>query len=216
MLTYDGSGSKTVGTRTQDLLTYEQMFGADSVEFGHVDYSFKAIRTILPFQAQSMKDAQAVLTVPVMYGAMPNLGLYSKPDGPAPNWSELLPLAQVDEARAAQEEAVSYAVEDMVKTADALWEACADGIDFDTAGAAGDGDFLSTLLAVERIRAAHPDMCIQVGMAGEFVLWMHGQLEYDGVRLAGLWPRGQMELARLAGATIYGPAITVNTRRTRA
>jgi dimethylamine--corrinoid protein Co-methyltransferase len=45
---------------------------------------------------------------------------------------------------------------------------------------------------------------------------MHGQLEYDGVRLAGLWPRGQMELARRAGATIYGPAITVNTRRTGA
>jgi dimethylamine--corrinoid protein Co-methyltransferase len=186
------------------------------VELGHVDYSFKAIRTILPFEAQSMKDAQAVLTVPVMYGAMPNLGLYSKPDGPAPNWSELLPLARVDEARAAQEEAVGYAVEDMVKTADALWEAGADGIDFDTAGAAGDGDFLATLLAVERIRAAHPDMGIQVGMAGEFVLGMHGQLEYDGVRLAGLWPRGQMELARRAGATIYGPAITVNTRRTGA
>ena len=216
VLTYDGSGSKTVGTRTQDLLIYEQMFGADSVELGHVDYSFKAIRTILPFEAQSMKDAQAVLTVPVMYGAMPNLGLYSQPDGPVPNWSELLPLTRVDEARAAQEEAVGYAVEDMVKTADALWEAGADGIDFDTAGAAGDGDFLATLLAIERIRAAHPDMGIQVGMAGEFVLGMHGRLEYDGVRLAGLWPRGQMELVRRAGATIYGPAVNVNTRKSGA
>lgn len=77
------------------------MFGADCVEPGHVDYSVKAIRTILPFEAQNMKDAQAVLTVPVMYGAMPDLGLYSKPDGLAPNWSELLPLARVDEARAA-------------------------------------------------------------------------------------------------------------------
>ena len=37
-------------------------------------------------------------------------------------------------------------------------------------------------------------MGIQVGMAGEFVLGMHGLLEYDGVRLAGLWPRAQMEL----------------------
>jgi dimethylamine--corrinoid protein Co-methyltransferase len=216
VLTYDGSGSKTVGTRTQDLLIYEQMMGADSVELGHVDYSFKAVRTILPHEAQSMKDAQAVLTVPVMYGAMPNLGLYSRPDGPAPNWSELLPLARVDEARAAQEEAVELAVKDMVQTADAMWAAGADGIDFDTAGAAGDGDFLATLLAIEQIRKAHPDMGIQVGMAGEFVLGMHGQLEYDGVRLAGLWPRGQMELVCRAGATIYGPAVTVNTRKSGA
>ena len=94
VLTYDGSGSKTVGTRTQDLLIYEQMMGADSVELAHVDYSFKAVKTILPHEAQNMKDAQLVLTAPVMYGAMPNLGLYCRPDGPVPNWSELLPLTQ--------------------------------------------------------------------------------------------------------------------------
>jgi dimethylamine--corrinoid protein Co-methyltransferase len=95
VLTYDGSGSKTVGTRTQDLLIYEQMMGADSVELGHVDYSFKAIKTILGYEAQCMKDVQLVLTAPVMYGAMPNLGLYSQPDGPAPNWSELLPMTRI-------------------------------------------------------------------------------------------------------------------------
>jgi len=216
VLTYDGSGSKTVGTRTQDLQIYEQMFGADSVELAHVDYSFKAVKTILPHEAQNMKDAQLVLTVPVMYGAMPNLGLYSRPDGPAPNWSELLPLARIDEARAAQEEAIEHAVKDMVNVADAMWEAGADGIDFDTAGAAGDGDLLATLLAVERIRAAHPDMGIEVGMAGEFVLGVHGRLEYQGVRLAGLWPRQQMELVRRAGATVFGPAVNVNTRKSGA
>jgi dimethylamine--corrinoid protein Co-methyltransferase len=216
VLTYDGSGSKTVGTRTQDLLIYEQMMGADSVELGHVDYSFKAVKTIVGYEAQSMKDAQLVLTAPVMYGAMPNLGLYSQPDGPAPNWSELLPQARIDEARAAQEEAIVHAVNDMVQVADAMWEAGADGIDFDTAGAAGDGDFLATLLAVEKVRAAHPDMGIEVGMAGEFVLGVHGQLEYDGVRLAGLYPRQQMELVRRAGATIFGPAVNVNTRKTGA
>jgi dimethylamine--corrinoid protein Co-methyltransferase len=59
-------------------------------------------------------------------------------------------------------------------------------------------------------------MGIQVGMAGEFVLGMHGRLEYDGVRLAGLWPREQMALVRRAGATIYGPAVTVNTRKSGA
>ena len=46
-----------------------------------------------------MRDAQLVLTVPLQYGAMPNLGLYSQPDGPVPNWSELLPQGRIDEAR---------------------------------------------------------------------------------------------------------------------
>ena len=216
VLTYDGSGTKVVGTRTQDLLIYEQMLGADSVELAHVDYSFKAVKTILPHEAQNMKDAQLVLTAPVMYGAMPNLGLYCQPDGPAANWSELLPLTRIDEARAAQEEAVELAVKDMVQVAEAMWAAGADGIDFDTAGAAGDADLLATLLAVEQIRRDHPDMGVEVGMAGEFVLGMHGRLEYDGVRLAGLWPRQQMELVKKAGATIYGPAVNVNTRRSGA
>jgi dimethylamine--corrinoid protein Co-methyltransferase len=43
---------------------------------------------------------------------------------------------------------------------------------------------------------------------------MHGELEFDGVRLAGLWPREQCRLAAAAGATIYGPAVNVNTTRT--
>lgn len=216
VLTYDGSGSKTVGTRAQDLLIYEQMLGADSVELAHVDYSFKAVKTILPYEAQAMKDTQLVTTVPVMYGAMPNLGLYSVPDGPTPNWSELLPQGRIDEARVAQEQAIEHAVRDMVHVADALWEAGADGIDFDTAGAAGDGDFLATLLAVEKIHEKYPLMGIEVGMAGEFVLGVHGELEYDGVRLAGLWPEGQMRLVSKAGATIYGPAVNVKTDKSGA
>ncbi len=60
---------------------------------------------------------------------------------------------------------------------------------------------------------ATPELGIEVGMAGEFVLGMHGELTYDGVRLAGLWPKEQMRLAAKAGATIFGPAVTVNTGR---
>jgi dimethylamine--corrinoid protein Co-methyltransferase len=88
------------------------------------------------------------------------------------------------------------------------------GIEFivlDPAGAAGDADFLAALRAIERIRARHPDLGIQIGMAGEFVLGMHGELEYDGVRLAGLWPLDQARLAAKAGVTIFGPAINTNT-----
>jgi dimethylamine---corrinoid protein Co-methyltransferase len=216
VLSVDGTNAGIFLSAQQDLQVYEQDFCLDIIELAHIDYSYKAVKTIIPHQAQTVRDAQLVLTVPLQYGAMPNLGLYSRPDGPVPNWSELLPQGRIDEARQSQEEAVEYAVKDMVEVGEAMWEAGADGIDFDTAGAAGDGDFLATLRAVERLRAMFPDLGIELGMAGEFVLGMHARLEYDGVRLAGLWPREQMKLAAKAGATIFGPAVNTNTRKSGA
>jgi dimethylamine--corrinoid protein Co-methyltransferase len=213
VLSYDGCGAQDLGTRVHDLQYYEQYLGADSLELYHHDYSFKPAKAVLAFDQTTMRQAQYLLTAPCGYGAMPDLGLYTAPDGPVANWSELLPLGDVDEARAAQEEAVGLAVADIVYVAGGMAEAGADFIDLDTSGAAGDADFLAALRAIERIRAAHPDLGIQIGMASEFVLGMHGELEYDGVRLAGLWPREQMKLAARAGATIYGPAINVNTGR---
>jgi dimethylamine---corrinoid protein Co-methyltransferase len=211
VLTYDGCGSQDMGTRVHDLQYYEQFLCSDSVELYHHDYSYKAVKMVLPLEQTVMRQAQYVITAPCGYGAMPDLGRYTAPDGPVANWSELLPVGALAEARAAQEEAVGMAVRDMVAVADAMAEAGADFIDFDTAGAAGDADFLAALLAIEQIRGRHPDLGIQIGMAGEFVLGMHGELEYDGVRLAGLWPAAQMKLAAKAGATIFGPAINVNS-----
>jgi len=216
VLSYDGSGVGTFTARLQDLQMYEQCFAADLVELCHGDYSFKAVKTIAAYEAQSMRDAQLALTVPVQYGAMPNLGLYCRPDGPVPNWAELLPLGRFDEARAGQEEAVELAVTDMVNVGVDLAEAGADGIDFDTAGAAGDADFLATLRAAEALRARYPEFGIEIGMAGEFVLGMHGELEYDGMRLAGLWPRDQLRVATKAGAHMFGPAVNVNTSKSAA
>ncbi len=160
-----------------------------------------------------MKTCQLNLVAPCQYGAMPDLGRYSRPDGPVPNWSELMPLGRIAEARAAQEEAIEMAFHDMVFVAEGMAEAGADGMDFDTAGAAGDGDFLATLRAVAEIRRRHPDLSVEVGMASEFVLGMHGELEYEGMRLAGMWPHDQVKAAAAAGATIYGPAVNVNTRK---
>jgi dimethylamine--corrinoid protein Co-methyltransferase len=213
VLTYDGSGNADTSDRVDELLGYQNHKGSDSLELWSMDYSYKAIKAILSHEAHLMRMAQANLTAPVQYGAMPNLGLYSQPDGPTPNWSELLPLGRIDEARAAQEEAIEHAVSDMIFVSDGMWEAGADGMDFDTAAAAGDGDFLATLRAVSAVRAKYPDMSIEVGMAAEFVLGMHGELAFDGVRLAGLWPRDQVKVVAKAGATIFGPAVNVNTRR---
>jgi dimethylamine--corrinoid protein Co-methyltransferase len=213
VLSKDGSGTPQLGSRIDALYACEQVLAHDTVELFHIDYSYKAVKTIVPFEQQFMKEAQERLTVPVHYGAQPDLGRYSAPDGPCGNWSELLPALKIDEARAAQEEAVALAVDDMVYVAESLWEAGADGLNFDTAGAAGDADFLATLRAVETLRARHSEMGIMVGMAAEMVLGTHGRLEYRGTRLAGLKPAGQLAVVAQAGATVFGPAVnTVTTR----
>jgi dimethylamine---corrinoid protein Co-methyltransferase len=213
VLSFDGSGNADIGSRVEEMLVYQNHHGADLTELWNIDYSYKAIKTILSFETNLMKQCQLNLVAPCQYGAMPDLGRYSMPDGPVSNWSELMPLGKIDEARAAQEEAGEHATRDMVFVAEGMAEAGADGMDFDTAGAAGDGDFLATLRAVEEIRRRHPDMSIEVGMASEFVLGMHGELEYEGTRLAGLWPHDQAKVVAKAGATIFGPAVNVNTRR---
>jgi len=216
VLSCDGTGMKTHATRIQDLQSYEQWMGADLLELCVGDYSLKVVRTILAYEAQYMHDAQLCTIAPLQYGVMPNLGLYSKPDGPCENWSALLPLGRIAEARAAAEEAVEMAVADMVKLADSQWEAGADAIDWDTTGASGDPEFLAALRATRIIRSRYPDMGVQLGMAGEFVLGMHGELEWEGVRLAGLWPKDQLLLAQQAGATVFGPVVNINTGRSLA
>ena len=213
VLSKDGSGTPQLGSRVDALYACEQVLAHDTVELFHIDYSYKAVKTVVPFEQQFMKESQERLTVPVHYGAQPDLGRYSAPDGPCGNWSELLPEMKIDEARAAQEEAVELAVDDMVYVAESLWDAGADGINFDTAGAAGDADLLATLRAVEALRARHPDMGIMVGMAAEIVLGTHGLLEYRGTRLAGLKPAGQLAVVQQAGATVFGPAVNTNASR---
>ena len=186
------------------------------VELWQIDYSYKAVKTNVHHEAQWMKIAQMVLTNPVQYGAMPDLGRYSQPDGPIPNWSELLPQGRIDEARAAQEQAAEMLTPDILYVADHLVEAGADGIDLDTTGAAGDCDFLAALRACRALRERYPHLGIEIGMAGEFVIGMHGQVEFDGHRLAGLWPKQQLELVQRAGASIYGPCVNINTGKSTA
>ena len=95
-------------------------------------------------------------------------------------------------------------------------EAGVDGLDFDTAGASGDADLLATLRVARRLRDAYPDVGIEIGQASELVLGMHGQLEYEGTRLAGQWPLGQLRACEAAGATIFGPAVNVDTTKSLA
>ena len=216
ILTYDAGTLKIrrVGVnvdRIQALQIYEKIMGADTMELCHVDYSYKPIKPIITMEQPIMEQALLSTHIPLFYGAMPNLGLYSQPDGPFPNPAELLPNGKIKEARASLEETVEEAVRDIVFAGSAMYESGADGLNLDSVGAAGDADFLASLKACRILKEKYPDMCIQIGMAGEFILGMHGELEFDGERLAGMYPQDQVRLAKQAGATIFGPVVNTNT-----
>lgn len=202
-----------IANRQQSLQIFERCFCADTIEFSHVDYSFKPVKPIVYADIPLFEQAQLFMVIPLFYGAMPNLGIYSQPDGPMPNPAELLPYGKIREAQEAYEGAIELAVEDIVYVASAFYEAGADGIDLDTVGAAGDPDFKAALLATEILKKKYPDICIEMGMAGEFVLGMHGEVEHDGQRLAGMYPHEQVKIAEKAGVTIFGPAINTVTNK---
>ncbi len=190
---------------------HEKGFGNDSVDFGHIDYCYKAVKPVLHDEAAQMQLCLNQTVMPILYGGMTNLGTYTKPDGPVGNWSELLPMGKIDEAIAAQEEAVEHAVRDIVYVAEGMYAVGADGINFDTSGASGDADFLAALKATEIIKERCPNLGVQIGMAGEFVLGMHGKLTYADERLAGLYPHKQVKVCEKAGATIFGAVVNTNT-----
>ena len=221
ILTYDAGTLKIrrVGVhvdRIQALQIYEKIMGADTMELAHVDYSYKPVKPIAGFEQPILEQALLSTHIPLFYGAQPNLGLYSQPDGPFPNPAELMPMGKIKEAQESSELALQDLVKDIVFAGSLMYESGADGINLDTAGAAGDADFLAALLATEQLKAKYPDICIELGMAGEFILGMHSQLTYKGTRLAGLYPHQQVKLAEAAGATIFGPVANTNTSKSAA
>ncbi len=199
--------------RVQSLQIHERALGADILEIDHIDYSYKAIKPIASEEIPALEQALASTLAPLFYGAMPNLGYYSQPDGPIPNPSELMVAGEIEAAREAGAEAIEHAVKDIVYVASQMYEAGADGIDIDTVGAAGDTDFAAALRATEILKKKYPEICIEMGMAGEFILGMHGDLTYDGIRLAGLYPHEQVKLAEKAGVTIFGPVVNTLTNK---
>ena len=218
ILSYDGAPLKMMRSaidvhRLQTLQIYEKLLGADTIELGHVDYSFKPVKPIVSMEQTVLEQVLMATHPPLFYGAMPNLGLYSQPDGPHPNPSELLPMGKIGEARESYERSVEDAVKDIVYVAGAMVESGTDGINLDTVGAAGDPDFLTGLKAAEILKEKYPDICIELGMAGEFILGLHGELEYHGDRLAGMYAHEQVKMAEKAGVTIFGPVVNVKTSR---
>jgi dimethylamine---corrinoid protein Co-methyltransferase len=221
IVTTSDSGSDKINTkcgipsdRAINAMIHERVLGGDSVDIGYSDYNYKTVKGVAKREATMVKNALNKTTMPIFYGAMPNLGFYTQPDGPVENWAVLLPDGKIKEALAAQEEAVEHSVRDIVYVAEQMNAVGADAMNLDTCGAAGDADFLAALKATEIIRERFPDLYIEIGMAGEFVLGMHGKLKYNDVRLAGLYPHKQVKLAEQAGASIFGPVVNTNCNMT--
>jgi dimethylamine---corrinoid protein Co-methyltransferase len=210
------SGVGIPSSRLVGMMMHERAFGADTMELGHIDYSFKPVKPIIANEMQAMQVVQANMIIPVVYGAMPNMGLYYTPDGPFENPGDLMKAFKIDEARHSMEHAADHMTRDMVWVMQKLWAAGTDGVNFDTTGAAGDADMMGTLRAIEQLRKQFPEMYIEAGMAGEMVLGMHGEAEYDGTVLGGLWPHQQAKLVAKSGANIFGPVVNSNTSKSNA
>lgn len=216
MLIYCDQADGGVGvpmSRVQAVLAYERGYAADTASIGHHDYSYKAVKPLISYEMQEYYTASLLTTIPLFYGSQPNLGLYYRPDGPYSNPADLLPQGRIREAREVQEEAAARLRDDMVYIGTKLYEVGCEGINFDTAASAGDADFLATLEAVKELKRLAPLMAVEVGMSGEFVLGMHGEISFHGKRLAGLYPHEQVKVVEDAGADIFGPAINVNTTK---
>jgi dimethylamine--corrinoid protein Co-methyltransferase len=207
------SGAGLLSSRYDTIMGWELGCGADTASLGARDYSFKPVKAIVADEAEDYFTLSKLTTIPLFYGAQPNLGIYYQPDGPYPNPSELLPQGKIAEARKAQEDAAEQMKEDIVYVGSFLYDIGCEGLNLDTAASAGDAEFLGSLEAVAVLKQKCPNMAIEVGMSSEFVLGMHGELTYKNERLAGMFPHDQVRMAEAAGVDVFGPVVNTNTSK---
>ncbi len=205
----DGGVGLSMG-RAQAIYAYERVCCADTAHIGHMDYSIKPLNAIITLEANEYYNASLMSTIPLFYGSQPNMGLYYTPDSPVPNPAELFQVGDVKGAQDAQDYAGEYLKEDILHVAKQLSDVGCEGTNFDTAGSSGDAELRIVLESVEEMKRRNPGMPIIMGMAGEFVMGMHGAAEYKGKKLAGMYPHDQVGVVEEAGADIFSPAINVN------
>jgi len=202
--------------RLEAALLHERAMGADTFELAHADYSIKPVKPVISNEMQTMEEIQNEIVAPFFYGAMPNMGLYYKPDGPYGNPADLMREFKIEEAMDQAEKASEHMARDIEFVSTRIMSAGSDGFNFDTTGSAGDADVVGTFKGVEKLRKACPDADILLGMAGECVMGIHGSIEYDGKVVAGLFPHQQVKLAEKAGADVFGPVVNTNTGKSLA
>ncbi len=210
------SGNGVDVGRLESALLHERALGADTFELAHADYSIKPVKPVISNEMQTMEEIQNEIVAPYFYGAMPNMGLYYKPDGPYGNPADLMREYKIEEAMDQAEKAAVHLARDIEYVSTRLVAAGADGFNFDTTASAGDADCVGTLNGVKALRKACPDTYINVGMSGESVMGIHGMIEFEGQIVAGLYPHQQAKLAEKAGANVFGAVVNTNTSKSLA
>ena len=210
------SGNGVDMGRLEAALLHERALGADTFELAHADYSIKPVKPVIANEMQTMEEIQNEIIAPYFYGAMPNMGLYYAPDGPYPNPADLMREFKMEESMAASEAAAEHLARDIEFVSTKIIQAGADGFNFDTTASAGDADFVGTLKGVEALRKACPDAYINLGMAGESVMGIHGGIEFHGKTVAGLFPHQQVKMCEEAGANVFGAVCNTNTSKSLA
>ena len=102
------SGVGIPSSRLVGCMMHERAFGADSMELGHIDYSFKPVKPVIAQEMQTMEVCQQNMVIPLLYGAMPNMGLYYTPDGPFENPGDLMKAFKIREAQESMEHAAKH------------------------------------------------------------------------------------------------------------
>ncbi len=210
------SGGGVPASRLNGALVHERTLCADTFELAHSDYSIKPAKPVIANEMNDMEVIQNNIIIPYFYGAMPNMGLYYSPDGPFGNPADLMREFKIEEAQQQAEAASKHLARDIAYVSTKIYSAGSDGFNFDTTGSAGDADFVGTLHGVEQLRKECPDANIMVGMAGENVMGIHGEIEYNGQVVAGMFPHQQVKLAEKAGADVFGPVSNTNTGKSLA
>ncbi len=197
----------------QSILMYERVYCGDTCGLGFPDYSYKPVKSAIGYARSHYKAISMLTTIPLIYGSQPNMGMYYHPTGPVESPSGYLSKFEFDKAKEVQEEAAELMRRDIMDVAENLYEVGCEAMNLDTSGSAGDADFWGCLNVVEDMKAKMPDMPVEMGMAGEMVMGMHGELTYDGQRLAGMFPHQQVIAAAKAGVDIFGIAVNSETGR---
>ena len=132
------SGVGIPSSRLVGCMMHERAFGADTMELGHIDYSFKPVKPVVSNECQAMEVCQQNMIIPLFYGAMPNMGLYYTPDGPFENPGDLMKAFKIQKAWESMEHAAEHLTRDTIWIMQKLFASGADGVNFDTTAAAGD------------------------------------------------------------------------------
>jgi dimethylamine--corrinoid protein Co-methyltransferase len=202
--------------RLQAILVHERSYAQDSAVF-QVPYgsggNIQRVKEKITIDMQAHETVSLLATIPMFYTVAPSVLWYYRPDGPYENPADLLPQGKISETRKASEKAAERLAEDMVYIGKKMYSIGCDAINLDTCASGGDAEFYSNLNIVSELKQVAPHMAIEMGMSNEFIIGVHGEITFDGQRLAGMFPHQQVKVAEAAGVDIFGPVINTNVSK---